>query len=196
MPPHGHPRLTSSSAASEKQAQVACPSDSSVYPRYHHETLSIEVVPFKGRLRLKKRRGRDPQPQLPFIMSKSSTARRGAELTKGPPWIGLSTLTCFSFSSSSRRRSSMQLRACRKAFLCERSVKIRTKTPYMFTPTKSRALAPSCRERTGTGCRVHTSQEQEGLGHHGSHQEALHQPLSQLQTHRHPGVFKHCPDPQ
>ena len=54
-------------------------------------------------------------------------------------------LTCFSFSSSSLSRSSMQFRACRKAFRWERSARMRTNTPYMFTLRKSRALAPSWR---------------------------------------------------
>lgn len=145
-PPHGHPQLTSSSAASEKQAPAVC-SSHPLFPRHHHETLSIPALPLKGRLRLTTRRGMHPTATTAM---KSSTAGREAEVTEGPPHTG--TLTCFSFSSSSRSRSSMQLRACRKAFLCERSVKMRTKTPYMFTPTKSRALAPSCRERTVAQC--------------------------------------------
>lgn len=83
----------------------------------------------------------------------------------------------------------MQFRACRKAFLWERSVKIRTKTPYMFTPKKSRALATSCRERTGADVgSVQARQVLEGT------QRPSNKPLSQLQTHSHPGISKHHPD--
>lgn len=45
----------------------------------------------------------------------------------------------------------MQFRACRKAFLWERSARSLTKTPYMFTLRKSRALAPSWRGENTQG---------------------------------------------
>lgn len=86
MPPHGHPRLTSSSAASEKQATAVC-SSHPLFPRHHHETLSITTLPLKGRLRLTARRGRHltATTALSQIMSKSSKTGRETEMTKGPP---------------------------------------------------------------------------------------------------------------
>lgn len=51
--------------------------------------------------------------------------------------------TCFSFSSSMRSRSSMQLRACRKAFLWALSVRMRTNSPDRLTLVKSTVLANS-----------------------------------------------------
>lgn len=59
--------------------------------------------------------------------------------------------TCFSFSSSSCRRSWMQLLACRKAFLWARSVRTRTNTPDRFTPISSTAFATSYKHRKCNG---------------------------------------------
>lgn len=88
-PPHGHPRLTSSSAVSEKQAPAVCPSHP-LFPRHHHETLSIIALPLKGRLRLTARKGRNPTvtTALHQIILKSSIAGREAEVTKGPLHTG------------------------------------------------------------------------------------------------------------
>lgn len=59
--------------------------------------------------------------------------------------LRLDACTCFSFSSSMRSLSSMQLRACRKAFLWARSVRMRTNSPDRLTLVNSTVLATNCK---------------------------------------------------
>lgn len=66
--------------------------------------------------------------------------------------LPIDALTCFSFSSSMRSLSSMQLRACRKAFLWARSVRMRTNSPDRLTLVKSTVFAINYIETTKKGC--------------------------------------------